>query len=242
MHTEYHKWFSPNLGHDMELKVYGHYGKPMLVFPCAGGTFHEFEDFGMVDAIKSFIEAGRVKVFTVASIDNQTWLNQNGHMGDNAWRHEFYDRYITKEVVPFIHSNLQTSWMITLGGNSMGAYHSVNFCLRHPDIFDSTIAMSGIYRLSHLLGSYMDDNVYFNSPLDYLPGLNDPWYLDNLRKSKIIICTGQGAWEYVDDAREIQTQLHGKGIPAWVDFWGHDVNHDWPWWRIQMPYFLQHLV
>ena len=31
------------------------------------------------------------------------------------------------------------------------------------------------------------------------------------------------------------------GIPAWVDLWGPDVNHDWPWWRRQMPYFLEKL-
>ncbi|NLG58370.1 MAG: transposase, partial [Clostridiales bacterium] len=28
------------------------------------------------------------------------------------------------------------------------------------------------------------------------------------------------------------------GIHAWVDIWGEDVNHDWPWWRRQMAYFL----
>ncbi len=27
-------------------------------------------------------------------------------------------------------------------------------------------------------------------------------------------------------------------VPAWTDFWGYDVDHDWPWWRIQFPYFL----
>jgi esterase/lipase superfamily enzyme len=27
-------------------------------------------------------------------------------------------------------------------------------------------------------------------------------------------------------------------VPAWFDYWGYDVNHDWPWWRRQLPYFL----
>ena len=27
-------------------------------------------------------------------------------------------------------------------------------------------------------------------------------------------------------------------VPAWTDFWGYDVDHDWPWWKIQFPYFL----
>ena len=29
-----------------------------------------------------------------------------------------------------------------------------------------------------------------------------------------------------------------KQIPAWFAEWGHDVAHDWEWWRKQMPYFL----
>ena len=33
--------------------------------------------------------------------------------------------------------------------------------------------------------------------------------------------------------------LNAKGIPHWLDVWGHDVNHDWPWWRKMLPYFLE---
>ena len=31
------------------------------------------------------------------------------------------------------------------------------------------------------------------------------------------------------------------GIDAWIDYWGYDVNHDWPWWYKQMNYFLGRL-
>lgn len=90
------------------------------------------------------------------------------------------------------------------------------------------------------IGDYMDDNVYFNSPLAYLPNLEDPWYLDQYRLSQIIICVGQGAWEdpMIADAHAIKRILEDKSIPHWIDFWGYDVNHDWPWWRKMMPYFL----
>ena len=86
----------------------------------------------------------------------------------------------------------------------------------------------------------MNDDVYFNSPLLYLPGLTDEWHLSRYRDSDIIICVGQGAWEdeMLADARAMEGLLAAKGIPAWVDYWGQDVNHDWPWWRIQLPYFL----
>ncbi|MRR32500.1 transposase, partial [bacterium] len=48
MNIEYHKLWSPALGQEMEFKVYGHAGKPTLVFPAQGGRFYEFEDFGMI--------------------------------------------------------------------------------------------------------------------------------------------------------------------------------------------------
>ncbi|MEJ2095907.1 MAG: transposase, partial [Deltaproteobacteria bacterium] len=85
--------------------------------------------------------------------------------------------------------------------------------------------------------------VYFNSPVHYLSAMIDAWYLDYYRRSKIIVCVGQGAWEEaaVDDTRSLETIFRRKSIPTWVDFWGYDVNHDWPWWYKQMNYFLDYL-
>lgn len=62
MNIEYHKWWSKNLNQDIELKVYGHAGKPILMFPTQGGRFYQYEDFGLVGACSSFIAEGRVKL------------------------------------------------------------------------------------------------------------------------------------------------------------------------------------
>jgi esterase/lipase superfamily enzyme len=241
MHVEYHKWWSPNLAQNMELKVYGHYGKPMIVFPAQGGRFYEFEDFGMIDACRSFVDGGKIKVFTVESVDNQSWANWGAHPADRARRHEDYDRYITQEVVPFARQHCgETDQKFLTTGCSMGGYHAGNFFFRHPDVFDGMICLSGLFQLHMFIGDYSDDNVFFNSPLYYLPSLADPWYLDQYRRSRIVVCVGQGAWEepMLADARALQRILAEKNVPAWIDFWGHDVNHDWPWWRKQLPYFL----
>ena len=98
----------------------------------------------------------------------------------------------------------------------MGAYHAANFFFRHPDLFDATIAISGPMRLNLFVGDYMDDNVYFNAPLVYLPGLLDPWFLDQFRQSQIVVCVGQGAWEepFVEDACALQHLLKAKQVPA----------------------------
>jgi esterase/lipase superfamily enzyme len=242
MHVEYHKWWSPNLGQDMELKVYGHAGKPVVVFPTQGGRFYECEDFGMIDACAPSIDGGRVQFCTVDSVDHQSWCNWDIHPADRALRHNAYDAYIVNEVAPFIRSRGAMGKFLSTGC-SMGGYHSANFFFRHPDVFDALIVLSGLLQLRMFIGDYSDDNVYFNTPLAYLAKLDDPWYLDQYRNSDIIICAGQGAWddEMLADALAVKQILADKDVPCWVDVWGHDVNHDWPWWRRQMPYFLHHL-
>lgn len=244
MRIEYHEFYSSSLGRMMPLKSYGHSGKPIIVFPSSGGSFYEYEDFGMIEACSSLIEEGVVRFYTPDSVDQGSWLNKGMWPGDMARMHNAYDSYIVNELVPFIlaHSGWQSGIMTT--GCSMGGYHSANFYFRHPDIFDSMIALSGLYDARFFVGNNMSDqDVYYNSPVDYLANLNDPKYLDAYRKGNIIVCTGLGKWEEdtIRDTRLLKDILDGKGVPAWIDFWGNDVDHDWPWWRIQMPYFLNSL-
>ncbi len=242
MYISYQKWHSPSLNQDMELKVYGHAGKPVLVFPSSGGRFYEYEDFGMVEVCRPFIDSGKIRLFAIDSVDHQSWLNWSIHPGDRANRHDAYERYILNEVIPFIRNHTSEKLMTT--GCSMGAFHAVNFFFRHPDVCDAVIALSGLYGSKYLIGDYMDERLYFYFPLNYLPALNDPWYIDNFRQSRIIVCVGQGPWERcadydcIGDTQALKNILDSKHIPCWADFWGEDVNHDWVWWRVQMPYFL----
>jgi esterase/lipase superfamily enzyme len=242
MHVEERTWSSPALGHDMSLRVYGHDGRPVVAFPSQEGRYWDFESWGMIEACAGFIEAGRMRIVAVDGIDWQTWANWDAHPGDRARRHEDYDRYLETEVAPFVRdlTGRETAWVT---GASMGAYHAANALFRHPDLFDGLIAMSGLYQLRMFVGEEVDDGVYFNSPLLYLPSLDDPWYLERIRAARIAIVVGQGAWEeeMIADTRAMEEVLRAKGIPAIVDYWGHDVNHDWPWWRRMLPHYLERL-
>jgi esterase/lipase superfamily enzyme len=243
MKYEQTSWWSPSLGHDMRCRVYGHAGKPILVFPTQGGGLEEYEAFGMIDQIRPWIDQGKVQVICADGLDGQTWVNESSHPADRVRRYNDYDRYIMNELVPFIWQKSGNQRIIT-SGCSMGAYHSANFFFRHPDVFDTLIALSGVYRLNLFIGDYMDENVYFHTPLAFLPNLSDPHLLDLYRNSRIIVCVGQGAWEepMLEDTFRLRQILQDKGIPAWIDVWGHDVAHDWPWWRQMMPYFLSRVI
>jgi esterase/lipase superfamily enzyme len=247
MHSEEHCWFSPILNRDMALKIYGHWGKPVMVFPSSCGRYFDYEGMGMIDAIDGFISGGKIKLYCLDSIDAESWYNFAASPADRNARHDAYDGYVVKEVIPFIRDHCRSpDERVMTNGCSMGAYHAVNFFLRHPDLFQGTIALSGLYRLDRDefgLSAADIPQVYFNSPVHYLSGLTDPWYLDYYRRSNIIVCAGQGDWEdqAVADTRHLEALFREKSIPVDIDFWGFDVNHDWPWWFKQMNYFLQRL-
>ena len=247
MITEYHKWFSPNLQKEMELKIYGNYGKPFIIFPCSRGRYFDFEGMGMVEQIGHFIDSGKIKLYTIDCVDDESWYNLSIPVGDRNARHEQYDKYIADEVVPFIRNHCNTpNERPMASGASMGAYHALNFFLKHPDICGGTIAMSGLYKLDRDEFNISHDELqyaYFNSPIHYLANVNDSTILNLYRKSNIIVCAGQGSWEEeaIADTRDIENLFKAKNVSAWIDYWGKDVNHDWPWWFKQMNYFLSKL-
>ena len=245
MHTEYHQEYSHHLGRDMEFKVYGHGGKPVMVFPCQNGRFFDWEGFGMLETLGDYLESGRLQLFTVDTIDAETVSLIGGNPHDRVRRHEAWVRYLTEELTPRIREINGTGQMMLSTGFSMGAYHAGNLFFRRPDLFDSVVALSGVYDTHDMYGGYMDELVYLNDPCASLSGMPaDHPYMDLFRRSVMIFCVGQGAWEgpLLAGTRRLDGVLRSKGIPAWVDYWGPDVNHDWPWWKKQIRYFLPHVL
>ena len=79
--------------------------------------------------------------------------------------------------MPFVRAR-NASPDLAVTGCSFGGYHSVNFALRHPDLVDYCVSMGGAFDIHQFLNGYYDGNCYYNCPPDFLPNLNDPWYLD----------------------------------------------------------------
>jgi len=222
----------------MEIVVYGHYGFALLMFPTAAADYLEYERFKLIDAIGGFLGDGKIKAYSINSINMESWLNNNMHPADKALRHQQYNRYVVEEVVPFIHNHSKGLVPIITTGASLGALHAANNFFRRPDIFSGTIAMSGSYDLKTYSKGFYNDNVYFNSPVDYLPHWNDNFMLENMRKGKIIIASGQGDYEDPYASRRLSDILHSKGVNHWLDLWGHDIKHEWSTWLRMLPYFL----
>ncbi len=239
MNGTIHKHYSANLQRDMEYATYGETGRPVLVIPSQDGRYYDYENFGMVESLSPWIDSKRIRLICCDSIDGETWSFSNGDGAQRSQRHEAWFRYVTEELIPAVQAYEGELMIVT--GCSMGAYHSTNFFLRRPDLFSGLISLSGVYRKDYFFGSYMDDTLYLNSPLHYLPNMPaDHPYWQMYRERDIILCVGQGAWEddMLRDTREMQSIMAAHNVPVWIDYWGYDVAHDWPWWRKQIVYFL----
>lgn len=237
MNREYHKWYSQRLGREMELLQFGHAGTPVLVFPSSMGSFFEFEDRGMVAAVRGAMDEGRLMLFCADSVDKESWHNRHAHPADRVRRHVTYEEYIQHEVVPLMQQR-GGRHRIGVAGCSFGGFHAVNFALRHPDLISQCVSMSGAFDIKSFLDGYYDENCYFNNPVDYLPQVSDAWYLDQYRNDIGWVFAAGEHDICLEANRRISGIFDAKGIPHWFDFWGLGAYHDWPLWQLMVKKYL----
>ena len=235
------KQHSNALGRDMNVFVYGTKGYPVIVFPTQDGLANQYEDFGMVDELADLVEGGKIQLFCIDSVDKESWSDGEGDKEARAAVQEAYYTYVVDELVPFVQKQNKSKLMPLTTGCSMGATHAAIVTLRRPDLFQGCIALSGCYDAKYFFGGWMNETLYDNSPVHFMENLPaDHPYVELLSKRDIIFCVGQGAWEDegVRTTALLERYFAEKGIDAWFDFWGYDVNHDWPWWKKQITYFM----
>jgi esterase/lipase superfamily enzyme len=233
------------LGLATTLIAYGHYGRPVLVFPSEQGRAYDFENNGMVGAVAELIDAGRVKLYCVDSADATTWSDHSVPLEERARRHGQYEQWILSRVVTRIAEDCDGEIdEIVTTGCSLGAYHAANFALKHADLFPLAMCFSGNYDPSTWNGwGERGVAAYFSNPMDYVAHLEGE-HLDWLRaRVSLLLVVGQGSWEVeptqsLPSARAFADRLAQKEIPHELDVWGYDVPHDWPSWRAQFAHHL----
>jgi esterase/lipase superfamily enzyme len=224
MLREYYKWFSPNLGREMELVVFGHAGTRVLVFPTRVGRFYDYENFGMVGSLQERLINGCLQLFCVDSLDAESLYCFWKRPADRILRHVEYEQYLLQEVIPFSAKMNPGSQLIS-HGCSLGAYHAVNLAFRHPDLFVKVVGLSGRYDLTlpvahyrGLFDDYFDETIYFNMPSQYIPNLQDERLLAQLRRLHIILAVGERD-PFLDNNRHLSGQLWCKGAPHEFHVW-----------------------
>ncbi|MEM8523967.1 MAG: alpha/beta fold hydrolase [Bacteroidota bacterium] len=231
MTEQYYKWYSHNLGMDMEMMVFGDRGYPVVLFPTTMGRYFECKDQGLIKSAEWFINEGLVQIYCPNSVNEHSWYNRQIHPADKVRNHTYYDKMVLEEIVDKIRWNTGTG-KVAMAGPSFGAYQALNFAFRHPDRVSHLFAMSGKFDIGSFMDGYHDDNVYFNNPIEYIHGLNDP----NIWNMNIVLGTSE--WDIcLEFSQDMSRRLNEKNINHWLDIRGWK-EHDWPLWQEMFPHYL----
>jgi esterase/lipase superfamily enzyme len=234
-------WFSDRLQSEITLVRWGTFGRPVLVFPTAGGDAEEIERHGLVDACAQLIADGRVKLYSLDSVAGRAMMTKPGSPQHRLWLLNQFHDCVRREIVPAIHSDLDGQQLgIIASGASIGAFNAVSVLCRYPDVFTAAIGMSGSYTIERFYDRPWTDDLYFSAPLHFLPGL-EGGRLDRLRQRFAVLPTGTGKWEDIGESWAMAGALGAKGVPNRVDDWGPQWDHEWPTWWQMLPRYLDEL-
>jgi esterase/lipase superfamily enzyme len=235
MQEQYVNDYSPILGRHMEMLIFGHAGRPVILYPTSMGKYYQNKDFKLIEAASWFIQNGLIKIYCPDSVDNESWYNYDVHPATRAHRHMQYDAYIRHEVLPRALHETGHSRAI-MAGCSFGGYHAMNFGLRYPGLTSHIFSMGGAFDIRGRVFGYYDDNIYFNNPVDFAPNLSD----GALYGVGIVLGVGEHDFCIADNYRMSEI-LARKGINHWLDI-RPGANHDWPVWREMFPHYLSEAV
>ena len=231
MHEEHRQFHSAHLGGPLDLLVYGTWGYPVVVIPTSMGRHFEARDFQLVEAARPLIEAGRVKLYCVDSLDRLSWYAKHLHPAQRLQNHIWYDRMLSEELVPALQRECSVD-KIGIAGASFGGYQALNFAFRHPEQVAHLFTMGAAFDISQFVDGYHDENVYFNNPPAYMPAAPSAHF------QWMNIILGTAEYDFCkDDTYRMSQILSNKGIRHTLDVKPFG-NHDWPVWREMLPQYL----
>lgn len=146
-----------------------------------------------------------------------------------------YERLILNDVIEF--ANYETGALnVCLTGCGFGGFHATNIAFRHHDKVGYLFSMGGVFDIKQFILGYYDDNCYFNNPMDYLPNLEDEWYLSRIKKINIVLRTVK--WDInLDENKNLSGIFNSKEINHWLDIRGMR-GDDWNYWKEMFPNYL----
>ncbi len=236
------RWYSERLGEELLVVRWGEVGKPVLLFPTAGGDAEEIERFHVIDVLAPLLEAGRIKIYSCDSIAGRTMLQGRHSPEHQMWVLNQFQQFVYHELVPAIRSDCQSETIsVITAGASIGAFNALAVLCRFPEAFSHALCLSGTYDLGRFLEGRPTEDFYFSSPLHFLSGLGGE-LLSRLQSRYVLLASGEGKAENIGESWRVAALLGEKGIPNRVDSWGPGWSHDWPTWRKMLPQYLDELT
>lgn len=234
MKRDYRRWWSPRLGRDMELLIFGHAGAKVLMFPTRDGRFWEYESLGVVGSLAAKVQAGHLQLWCIEGLAQESFYDRGKHPADRLRRQAALEDYVLHEVMPLMAALNGHDCTIAMGC-SLGAFQAASLALRHPWLFRKLVALSGRFDLTmqvecfdDLLDGYYADDVYFHTPSHFLPGLTCAWRLDALRRLDVVLAVGRDD-PFLDNNIHLSRLLGEKGVQHALHLWDGRAHRAGAW-------------
>ncbi len=232
MQEKHIKFYSHIMSRDIDLLVSGHWGYPILMFPTSMGNFLQNKDFGLPDTVGDLVDAGKIKLYNIDSIDFQSFYAKDLPAHTKIYNYNLYTQFLKDELVPAIQRECGVH-RIGVAGCSFGGYHCSNFAFKNPDLVAHLFSMSGAFSIKSFMKGHYDDNVYFNEPMDFMNHA-ESWKFNHMN-----IVLGTSDWDICrEDNLNMSRLLANKGINHWYDEkrWA---SHDWPLWKTMFSEYVR---
>lgn len=207
--------------------VFGHSGFPVILFPTLTGRYYEGKDSGLVNSISHLLHEGKIKLYCPDSSNHHSWYNYDIQASQRVSNHLAYEKMILYDVIAF--AKHETGYEnVGLAGCGFGGYHALNIALKYPDEVSYLFTLSGTFDIKRFIFGHYDDDCYYNNPMDYLHGLNDIRYLNQIKKMRIVL----GAGEYDETINEneyVSKVLFTKNVNHRFDLRSNGIGH-WAMW------------
>ena len=235
-------WYSHRVDCEVTTVRWGAVGVPLLIFPTAGGDAEEIERFLIIETLSSFLEQGRIKIYSCDSVAGRAMMVEEGTPEHRMRMINQFQQFVYHEVVPAIRTDCQSPDIgIVTAGASIGAFNALAVTCRFPDVFTKAICMSGTYDLRRFLNAPPSQDYFVSSPIHFVPTLNGAG-LETLRRRFIVLPSGEGRAEDISESWRVADVLGRQGVPNRVDSWGTEWPHDWPTWRNMLVRYVEELI
>lgn len=224
------------MGKEMEMLIFGKKGTPVVIFPSEEGRFFEWEDAGIMEALREQAEEGYNQFFCVDSVNEESFLNKSVDPYVRISRQKQYEDYIMDEVLPQIKERNSNGYIVFTGAN-LGAYQALLLALKHPGKVHKVISISGTFDIKPHLDGFYDDNVYYNNPVDFIPNLNDLKVLKKISEIDIRLLSYKND-PLQEATRRMSDTLWIKNLEHEFYIWDEEVSEPW---QVVAPMIREHL-
>ncbi len=234
---EHYAWRSDNTASEMPVRRCGTEGAALIYVPGSDGDVEEFSRYRMPEACRPWIDSGRVQVFAIDGWARYTLWNDSIQPAERIRAYARYERYVAEELLPWVAEQTNGTLPVIVGC-SYGAFVASNLLLKRPTRVAGMCGLGGVYGMWHRLDGYHDDEVYFHTPLEYLPRLHDASILSAIRDTSGFALFAAARDEWLFSTQRMAQVLRSKELPHTIDVWPAPADHHERWWRQQLPVFL----